>query len=418
MISSQKSLIKKLYLKNGLIPFGCGIGWNTQTKKKELILQLNWINATNENYKDFIKDTQYKSKKKEIINISNGLCVRMGTRTKDGYYIIGLDIDNKIDTPEVKNGLLKWKDLLNDNNILNYVSIDTLIQQTGNKGFHYFFLATEEQYKNIKNITGLNIDGVEYSIDLKANENSFLIVEPTQYKDEYDNNKHYVFLNNNKIALLPEWIYNLIKIKEKKEKIMKPKEDEPTENKPKEPKIFNNELEDIKPYFKFLSVEKRLNNYQSWFIIACLIKSLYGKKGINILLEISKKSKHYINDEWIINKYTNEIKKRPFTINSFYYFFKKDNPIEYQKFIKFRKSDNKLLVNNIIEINNPYLLELDDNLDKDTILNNNIDEFFNNENIKSFNLKSPYDTGKTQLIKKYIMKYKPQKFYGFLIGCH
>ena len=35
-----------------------------------------------------------------------------------------------------------------------------------------------------------------------------------------------------------------------------------------------------------------------------------------------------------------------------------------------------------IEINRPYLLDLDDNLNKDTILNNKIDEFFNNKNIK------------------------------------
>jgi hypothetical protein len=47
--------------------------------------------------------------------------------------------------------------------------------------------------------------------------------------------------------------------------------------------------------------------------------------------------------------------------------------------------------------------------DNDNILVSNINKLFNNDNIKSLNLKSPYDTGKTQLIYKVIEKYEPKK---------
>ena len=56
-----------------------------------------------------------------------------------------------------------------------------------------------------------------------------------------------------------------------------------------------------------------------WFILACLIKSLYGKKGINLLLELSKNSIFYENDEWIIKRYK-EIKYYRYTIRTFFYF--------------------------------------------------------------------------------------------------
>jgi hypothetical protein len=105
-------------------------------------------------------------------------------------------------------------------------------------------------------------------------------------------------------------------------------------------------------------------------------------------------------------RYT-EIKYYRYTIRTFFYFLKKDNPNAYQQYLKDRKIE-KILVD-AIEINKPYLLDIDDNLNKDTILNKKIDEFFNNSNIKSFNLKSPYDTGKTQLIKKMLTKYNPKK---------
>jgi len=47
--------------------------------------------------------------------------------------------------------------------------------------------------------------------------------------------------------------------------------------------------------------------------------------------------------------------------------------------------------------------------DHDIVLQEKIIEFFNDDSIKSFNLKSPYDTGKTQMIKRIIDTYDPKR---------
>ena len=46
--------IIKECIKRNLIPFNLGIGYNTQTNKKELIMPQSWISATLENYKKHI----------------------------------------------------------------------------------------------------------------------------------------------------------------------------------------------------------------------------------------------------------------------------------------------------------------------------------------------------------------------------
>ena len=398
----------KSYIKNDLAPFSLTIGWNTTTNKKELVLPFKWVDVNIKNYKEHINKDIIKSKKEEVINLNNCLGLKMGTTTQDNYKIIGLDIDNKEDKDDIFNGVKKWKELLKEHNINNCVSFNTFIQQTGNCGFHYLFKVSNEQYENIKNITNLKIDSVSYCIDVKANENSFLVVEPSNYYDDKGTNKYYCWLKNDNIDIIPEWIYDLIRVKKPtiKTELKEANEQPIINNNTKINNVDNiNELETIKPLFKLLKKE-RVNAFDKWFIIACLIKSLYGENGLELLLELSRGSKLYETDEWIIKKYK-EITKRSFTINSFYYFLKKDNPDAYQKHLKARKEEK--ILNDTIEINKEYLLDIDDNLDKDTILNNKIDELFNDNNIKSFNLKSPYDTGKTQLIKKILNKYQPKK---------
>ena len=142
---------------------------------------------------------------------------------------------------------------------------------------------TKEQYQNINNITNLIIDGVSYSIDIKCNENSFLIVEPSNYKDNNDKNKYYSWYTKENIQIIPEWIYNLIKAKKNSKEIKEELIKQETDETDKKVIIENNELEAIKPLFKLLKKE-RLNKLDKWFIIACLIKRLYGKKGINLLV--------------------------------------------------------------------------------------------------------------------------------------
>ena len=123
-----------------------------------------------------------KSKNTDVINLKNGVALKMGTTTKDNYKIIALDIDNKPDDNDknIYNGLDKMQELMKLNNINKMDDFKSWVQQTGNNGYHILFKVTLEQYEQIKNITNLVIDGISYSIDVKANEKSFLIVEPTK----------------------------------------------------------------------------------------------------------------------------------------------------------------------------------------------------------------------------------------------
>ena len=403
------------YVKNELIPFSLTIGWNTKKNKKELVLPSEWVKVNKDNYEKYISNDIIKSKNTDVINLKNGVALKMGTLTKDNYKIIALDIDNKPDDNDknIYNGLDKMQELMKLNNINKMDDFKSWVQQTGSNGYHILFKVSLEQYEQIKNITNLVIDGISYSIDVKANENSFLIVEPTKYKTDNNIKRHYRWCKtpyfNKEIQIIPEWIFDLIK--QNKISASNPIENQELNIKnidvisSPEKNDENTELEQIKPLFKLLKKD-RINKMDKWFVLACLIKSLYGKKGINLLLELSKNSIFYENDGWILKRYK-EIKYYRYTIRTFFYFLKKDNPNAYQQYLKDRKIE-KILVDTI-EINKPYLLDIDDNLDKDTILNEKIDEFFNNSNIKSFNLKSPYDTGKTQLIKKMLTKYNPKK---------
>ena len=310
----------KFYVENKLIPFSLTV--NYINNKKELIMPKNWVDANINNYNNFIND-------------SNCLAIKMGTSIDTEYKIIGVDIDNKTEE-NILNGVDKWQEIIKN------LNINTMVQTTANKGYHYLFKVTNEQFKNIKNIITLKIENKKYSIDVKANENSFLICEPSKFYDENKNIKKYKWINKENIQIIPDEIYNLIKIK--------------TDDVTAETNINNNvnlnltsvllELDIIKPYFYYLSCS-RINNLSKWFKLASLIKSIYNDDdALNLILNLSRKSKHYKTDEWIIQRVT-EISKKKFTINTFYYWLKKDNPEKYQelfnRIIKTRKTDNKLI---------------------------------------------------------------------------
>ena len=65
----------------------------------------------------------------------------------------------------------------------------------------------------------------------------------------------------------------------------------------------------------------------------------------------------------------------------------------------------------IINISQRYLISLDnEKLEDDSdVLTSNINKFFNTSDIKSFSIKSPYDTGKTKLLSKIFKKYVPKR---------
>ena len=113
----------------------------------------------------------------------DGMAIRTGTQLKDGSYLMALDIDDNKDDTNKLNGLKKWRELLTENNFKNgELSINTPIQQTLNKGFHYLFKISYEQYQKIgNNKLELNINNNKYGIDIICN-NGFLLCEPSKLK--------------------------------------------------------------------------------------------------------------------------------------------------------------------------------------------------------------------------------------------
>ena len=118
---------------------------------------------------------------------------------------------------------------------------------------------------------------------------------------------------------------------------------------------------------------------------------------------MSKLSLLYVDDTYIITTYET-FKDKKYNINSLHYFAQQDNITEYKKIIK-HKFKKELPLNEIIKIDRRYLLNINENLDNNNdILINNINKFIESADIKTFSLKSPFDTGKTQLIKQILDK--------------
>ena len=73
--------------------------------------------------------------------------------------------------------------------------------------------------------------------------------------------------------------------------------------------------------------------------------------------------------------------------------------------------DDHILTYNDIEIDSRYLLDEHKLLFDDRIRIKTKDTFFDNPKIKSLNIKSPYDTRKTQLLKQILTKYYPNRVF-------
>jgi len=391
------------YKKAGLIPFSFSIDEDKNGSKKLLNLPSH-ININK-------YDKAYIDKRK------NGLGIRTGTKQKNNMFVIGFDVDKKDNKDGVKNGLTKWNELLKEHKFKSPDSINTPTQKTGNNGYHYLFLVTDDQLKIIgSSITDLIIDGIKYSIDVKAS-NQLLICEPSIYKGKF-----YKWLDDKTpsdidILKMPSWIYDIIfkyrQNQNKENKLQEPQKTKDKKDKLQEPikEIIYNDTNDAyikyEPLLKCLNIA-RYDDLKNWVELGHIFFSL----GVPFSYwdEMSKTSAKYREGEcakkWAKLKYNANSEKR---LN---WYARLDNP---EKYNELKKTDNlKSLFNiasyNQIKINNKYLLNNENKLnDNNDILTNNINKFYNDDNIKSLVIKSCYGSGKTQLLKEYFTKYNPSR---------
>jgi hypothetical protein len=407
------SIITTIYKKSGFVPFSLNISWNESKQKKEV-----------KNIPSFITIEKYDNTK--IIKSYNGMGLRTGMKlptlknqTQD-YYMIALDIDNKQDDNKL-NGLIKWTEIMIINNFPSIEAIKTPIQKTQSGGYHYLFKVNQQQLNIIgASITDLNIDGQKYSIDIKAI-NQFIFCEPTKINDK----RFYKWIKSPEktpIMILPDFIYNLIlnhhniktlqAVSAKTKTIVKNNTtvNDVTNTNVKEDEEKITTVNNLNKLVELVNVN-RFDNYTDWIKLGAIIK--FCNLPFEIFDKKSQTSKKYDKNETIKkwNSFTKSKKVKSYEAG-LKYFAKLDNPEAYN--ILYNEQNlQKLEINDeyeMIKLNQKYLLELDDNLSKSTtIFTNTVEKFTTDKNIKSLNIQSPYGTGKTQFLKKYIAKYNPER---------
>jgi hypothetical protein len=149
--------------------------------------------------------------------------------------------------------------------------------------------------------------------------------------------------------------------------------------------------------------KKRFEEYDDWIKMLWAFKSC--KIPFSVFNEFSRVSNKFDEKEnleiWNRAKVTKDL-----NMGFLHHIAKEDNPKEYGKinFFDFVEPKQK---GEWVEIKENYLLKENQlTINNETILENNINEWINNKKVKSFNIKSPYGTGKTQMIKSILNTFK------------
>ena len=392
------------YKELNLIPFSCSLSEDDKGKKKFTNLPQH---ATITKYDD------------KLIKTYNGLCIKTGVKIDDNNYLILVDIDNK------NNTINKWYDLLKTHHKTK--NLKTPQATTGNNGLHYLFKVSSDKFEKLQSsYTRICINGERLDIDIKGR-NQMQLAEPSKYKSLDGVTKRYTWIDESiykyNIMDLPKWIYDALLTPlpisnvtseasgNQNKEYQKLTLDMFPDNKPKE--------EDL-DYFNLFSFE-RLDNSSTWISVGFLCYCLYDNEtGFIIWNQLSKiSSKYDYND--ILHTWKKSIVNKPkkMTKGSLIKFAEFDNKIECDKlkdkYMTTRASirdfiddDPFIDDNEVITINQRYLLDQDKKLNDNTVLCDTVKQFFKSDK-SSLNIKSPYDTGKTQLMKEIINTYNPKR---------
>ena len=210
-----------------------------------------------------------------------------------------------------------------------------------------------------------------------------------------------IIFNEEIKAHIEQYKYKPVKaIKERKGDIT-PEQPEPT------PAAENNSY-----IIKLLNIlsKTRTDTGESNYKLGVLIKSL--NISFNVWFELSKASKYYESGtyEYLLKQWNN-IKYAGLRVETLYKWARADNIEQFNKIMieeKIKPVETERP--GIIKINKRYLLNNELKFkDKNNIIVSKTKELFKNKNNVSLNIKSPYDTGKTQYLKEVMKKYDPKR---------
>jgi len=159
-------------------------------------------------------------------------------------------------------------------------------------------------------------------------------------------------------------------------------------------------LEELQKLLDLINI-KNADNYETWIRIGSALKNS-NPDSFNLWVEWSKMSPKFKSDNDCLVRW-NSLNLKYITIGTLKWFAKTDSPKEYSELYK--SIDEQFNVPSI-KINQEYLLnDIKKSLnEKSCVVSSLIDNWICSNN-KCFVIKSPYGTGKTQLLIKLIREY-------------
>lgn len=355
----------------------------TKTGKKSLKPILGWNDKrrTDPHICRYLHDEKMNS-----MIILNRTPIKEEQEDPDDYFLYVVDLDTKTDE-EGLSGLEAFEKYVSSK-----VKINTLTQTTPSGGKHYLFKTKNEKLYNRQQIIKLTINGTKRHIDVP----NCILSGPT---NNYSWSNIGEYSNLNQIQELPTLLEDIIlndnggqiQIQEKQEEL----------------KLVD--IEGKFPLFDILINE--FDDFKTWSRMAFYMKNL--NYPLSLFLHYSAKfPKKY--DEAEAKRQWQSVKYKKLNEGVLHVKAKNKNPIAYKETgLKFQYYKTDTLPDNIefTSVNKEYLIKQDNiNLTpKGCSISQKLKEFESDHAIKSFNIKSPYNTGKTQLLKRYISTYNPQK---------
>lgn len=330
---------------------------------------------------------------------NTGLAIRTGYEYMRGRYLILIDIDNKyseIDGNIEYNGMDLLNIWLNIDKSINKTSYE----KTQSDGRHYYFYVDEEQKKYLTTSQTLTkYKDKIYKVDYKFERQCAVVSPSFFYKSGIKISYSWLngCLRRDNIIKLPDCIYECIKLTDNHKIKNTNKGDfininEINEEQTKDFKISAS-LEDIQKYLTYIN---GYDTYDKWRNVGYVLKNL-NINSFEIYDKWSKQSEKYdkisIVKQWKAHKPNNNI-----SISALKYWVKEDKMEGYEKIIVTDEDKN---IFEPIKLKTRYLT---DNEEVNEIVNNWIID----DEHKFLSIKSPYDTGKTTLIKKILDDYPEQ----------